>query len=470
MTVHSRVHPRSIEGAFKALGAFFMVWGTAWLATGSFLGAVASIKLHKPDFLAECVLLTFGRVYPAYLNALIYGWGSNAIFGLGLWIMGRLCKSPIPQRYKGVLWVAGFFWNVGVVLGIGSILLGNMTSLELLEMPAWVTPFLLFAYALIGVWGVVAFRYRTLDTVYVSQWYLFGALFWFPWMYSTAQVMGVLAPARGVVQAIVGTWFAHNVVLLWLAPMGFAVAYYLIPKMRGQPVRHYSLTTLGFWAFAFLAGWTGTASLNGGPIPVWVSSVGVAASVLLLLPVLIIVLNYHLTLRSGYGQVLSQPGGGFVVLGIGALSLFGLAIPVMALPEVSAVLELTYVRDAHFFLGVYGFFTLTFLGATEFILISQIKPEIKDSRRWAGFWRKVHFVLTALGVMLVTVGLSGAGWIQGSAMEMLDGDGQPIYALPSIGAHTQSWLQWSSIGWVLLAFGQMILFLRVLMTVRFIQR
>ena len=461
MTPASKARINPIDSAFKVPGRLFILWAAAWLATATLLGTIASIKLHKPDFLAQSELLTFGRIYPAFLNALIYGWANNAIFAIGLWMMGRLCRSPIPQKYREILRVAGLFWNIGVVLGIGSILTGNTTSLELLEMPATVTPFLLVAYALIGVWGVVAFRSRTWDPVYVAQWYLLGAFFWFPWLYSAAQVLGVLAPARGVVQAIVGTWFAHSVVMLWLVPVALAAAYYFIPKMLGRPLQHYSLTTLGFWAFASLAGWVGTASLNGGPTPLWIGSVGVAASVLLLLPVLIIMLNYYLTLHGNYAQILAVPGGRFIVLGVGAFALFGLTIPIMALPEVSAVLELTYTRDAHFILGVYGFFTLIMLGAIECILLSQ--GDSKSKTAWVSrFGTRLHVLSTLLGLILVVVGLGTAGFIQGSELQALNAEGQPLYAFSDILKHTHLSLRWSSVGWVLLAFGQVTFFFRVL--------
>lgn len=47
-----------------------------WLLFGSLLALVASIKMHTPGFLADSPWLTFGRVRPAHLNTMIYGWAS----------------------------------------------------------------------------------------------------------------------------------------------------------------------------------------------------------------------------------------------------------------------------------------------------------------------------------------------------------------------------------------------------------
>lgn len=65
----------------------------AWLAVGSLLGEVASVKMHWPDFLSQAAPLTFGRIRPAHLNAMIYGWASNAMFGVSLWLMTRLVRT-----------------------------------------------------------------------------------------------------------------------------------------------------------------------------------------------------------------------------------------------------------------------------------------------------------------------------------------------------------------------------------------
>jgi len=102
------------------------------------------------------------------------------------------------------------------------------------------TPLLFVAYALIGVWAVITFRFRKSEHIYVSQWYLLAALFWFPWLYSIAQIMLIFEAARGTVQALVNWWFAHNVLGLWFTPIGLAAAYYFIPKVLGKPIHSYS--------------------------------------------------------------------------------------------------------------------------------------------------------------------------------------------------------------------------------------
>ena len=42
-----------------------------WLVVGSVFGLLASLKFHAPNLLADCPWLTYGRVQPAQMNALI---------------------------------------------------------------------------------------------------------------------------------------------------------------------------------------------------------------------------------------------------------------------------------------------------------------------------------------------------------------------------------------------------------------
>ena len=72
---------------------FFFTSGAAWLAVAILLGIISSAKLHSPDFLSGCSFLTYGRVQPAHMNALIYGWGCQAAFGSLVWLMARLSRQ-----------------------------------------------------------------------------------------------------------------------------------------------------------------------------------------------------------------------------------------------------------------------------------------------------------------------------------------------------------------------------------------
>ena len=72
---------------------FFFTSGAAWLAVSIILGVIASAKVHSPNFLSCSGWLTYGRVFPAHVNTLVYGWGAQAAFGAIIWLMARLSRQ-----------------------------------------------------------------------------------------------------------------------------------------------------------------------------------------------------------------------------------------------------------------------------------------------------------------------------------------------------------------------------------------
>ena len=74
-----------------------LAFGSAakWLVIGLLLGVVAAIKMHAPAFLAHCPWLTYGRVRPAYFDAIVYGFLSQAGIGAALWTLARCGRGRL---------------------------------------------------------------------------------------------------------------------------------------------------------------------------------------------------------------------------------------------------------------------------------------------------------------------------------------------------------------------------------------
>src|SRR5438552_17615222 len=95
----------------------------AWLILGTLLAVFVSWKLHSPDLLGDVSFLTWGRVRPAHMNIMVYGWASMAGMGTAIWLMARLCRTVL--RFPLLLVAGAAFWNIGVLIGVGAILLGD---------------------------------------------------------------------------------------------------------------------------------------------------------------------------------------------------------------------------------------------------------------------------------------------------------------------------------------------------------
>ncbi len=446
-----KVQLSEIDESMRTPSILFLSAAVCWLVIGSFFALVASIKLHSPDFLANVEWLTFGRARSAHLNAMAFGWANNAIFAVSLWIMARLCKTAV--RHGGLLIIAGIFWNIGVTIGVIGILTGGLTSVEWLEMPPQVAPILAFSYILIGVWGVIAFRFRQLGHVYVSQWYILAALFWFPWLYIIAQTMIFIEPARGTVQAITNWWFAHNVLGLWFTPVGLGAIYYFLPKVLGRPIYSYYLSVLGFWSLALFYNWAGVHHLIGGPIPVWLISAGIVASVMMVIPVIVTAINHHFTAVGNARATWASPTLRFIVFGAMSYTLASLFGSGMALRDVNVVTHFTQFTVGHAHHGVYAFFTMVMYGSIYFMMPRML------NREWpSAALIKTHFWCCAIGIGIMLVGLHVGGWIQGMMMNELTPDGNPKYTFLEVVHALVPWLFSRSVSGVLLTIGHIAFF------------
>jgi cytochrome c oxidase cbb3-type subunit 1 len=438
--VATRARLSAIDRSMKWPALFFLVSAVMWLLAGTVFALLTAIKMTNPSFFGDIEWLTFGRVRSAHLNAMIYGWAFNAGFAVALWIMARLCRSEV--RHSGLLLVAGAFWNLSVTAGIAGILAGGMTSVEWLEMPVYVMPLLVFSYSVIGVWGVIAFRFRQSGHIYVSQWYILAALFWFPWLYTIAGVMIFFEPARGTVQAVTNWWYASNLIGLWFTPIGLAAAYYLIPKVIGRPIYSYYLSMLGFWTLALFYSWSGINHLIGGPLPAWVITIGIVASLMMVMPVVVTAVNLHMTVVGRFRQVFASPTLLFVVFGSISYTLVSFIGSTMALRSVNEVTHFTHFTVGHAHHGVYAFYTMVMFGAIYFIVPRLVYREWPSSALI-----KCHFYMTAGGITIMILALYIGGWRQGLSLNNADID------FIEIVKSTIPWLHARSVSGLLIAIG-----------------
>ena len=91
-----------------------------WLLIGSGFEIIATLKFHKPNLLADYAWLTYGRVRPAFTNAVLYGFCLQAGLGVALWLIARLGGARVAYPLATTIG-AGLF-NFGVTTGILGIL------------------------------------------------------------------------------------------------------------------------------------------------------------------------------------------------------------------------------------------------------------------------------------------------------------------------------------------------------------
>jgi len=377
-----------------------------WLLLGSVYGVIASLKLHFPDWLTGDAVLTFGRIRPAHLNVVAYGWASMAGVGVGLWLVPRLFKTELVGGRYATL--GAVLWNAGVALGTIALLAGFSDGLEWLEFPWQIDILLVLGGALAAVPLIMTILRRRVHHLYVSAWYLIGALVWFPMLFVTGNLHALFT---GTEQGILNWWFAHNVLGLWMTPLGLAAAYYFIPKLTGTPIYSYTLSLIGFWALALFYSQVGVHHLIGGPVPTWLATLSIVTSVMMIIPVVAVAVNHHMTVQPRWRMVLHSPTLRFVVLGAMMYTFASVQGSIEALRSVNTVTHFTHYTVAHAHMGVYGFFSFVLFGSIYFILPRLLAWE------WPHAWAiSLHFWLVFLGFGIYFWPLSVGGWLQGLAM------------------------------------------------------
>src|SRR6202171_2819304 len=412
VTIHDveKVERALIDSSTRLPVLFFYASAIAWLLLGTLLAGWTSWKLHAPDLLANYSFLTWGRVRPAHMNVMVYGWASMAGIGTAIWLMARLCRTTL--RHPLLLIGGGAFWNLGVLLGVGGILAGDSTGYEWLEFPPYAAIVLFVAYSLVVSWAMLMFRFRRGDYIYITQWYLLGAFLWFPWVYGAAQVMLFVVPVQGVMQEAVTWWFANNLLFLWFGAIGLGTAYYMIPKVIGRPVYSYHLATIGFWTYALFSSWTGMQHAIDGPFPAWMVTASIAATILTIIPVATVGLNHHMTMVGNFQLMRYSPTLRFTVFGAMSYTVFSAVGVLMSLRSVARYLSFTQASVAFSHMGLYAFYSMVIFGCMYYIVPRLVGRE----------WRyasliKLHFWMAVYGVGLMSLMLLAGALVEGTSLD-----------------------------------------------------
>ena len=432
----------------------YYVSAVCWLLLGSVAAMISSLKLHHPEFLADWTWFTFGRIRAVHLNTVIYGWSSMVGIGTLLWLEARLSKVRLPHRV--LLPTTVMIWNLGVLWGVVEVMAGNSTGVEWLEFPTRVLTF--FGYVLLVLFWVSLkmFSRRRVRHTYVSQWYLFASTLWFPILYVAAVLLPVTGLVSGAAGATTNWWYAHNLLGLYLTPMGLATVYYLIPKVTGEPIHSYHLSVLGFWTNALFYSWAGTHHLVGGPLPAWIITVGIVGSLMMFIPVITVAINHHLTMVGRFHMLRTSPTLRFTVFGAMCYTAVSFQGSLESLRSVSQVAHFTHYTIAHSHLGLYAFYTMVMFGAMYYVMPRLTRNEWSSARLI-----KTHFWSSACGILLYFAALSWAGWHQGQMMN------DPGVAFLRVVEYTKPYLVARSLAGTLMTAGHIafaILMFRILYT------
>jgi cytochrome c oxidase cbb3-type subunit 1 len=193
-----------------------------------------------------------------------------------------------------------YLWNGTLLVAFALLLLGHNKGLEVAEFPNPLPVLLAAALFLIAYQVFMTIARRKEEKIFVSLWYIVSALVWtgMNLLYGNL-VIPYAAP--GINNVALHGLYIHYVVGLWITPAGLAVIYFFLPAAAKRPLYSHKLSLIGFWSLAFFYPFVGIHHYLYSPIPAWTQTVAIFASMMLIIPVLTVVVNFFGTLKGNWG-------------------------------------------------------------------------------------------------------------------------------------------------------------------------
>lgn len=347
--------------------------------------------------------LGWGRLRYAHTQGIMLGWLGNAFLAFLYHGVPILTGRPVTSRRLG-LWMFGL-WNLAIMVpGWLLVLAGVSQPLEWAEFPLVIDALVIGALALAVVQFLPGFFARGLESLYVSSWYIIGALVFTLLSYPMGNLVPEFVPgASGA--AFSGLWI-HDAVGLFVTPMALAIIYFVIPASTRRPVFSHFLSMLGFWLLFFLYPLNGTHHYIFSVIPMPAQIGAILASALLGVTVVIVVTNLFLSMR-GAGWIAKDPGLRYVATG----TLFYLIVSVQGASQAQMAVQQT----VHFTDWVVGHSHLAMLGFASFAAAGGL-VHAWQRIPWARYNAQAiewSYWLLVAGMVTMFVDLTIAGVVQG---------------------------------------------------------
>lgn len=394
--------------SLKELVIWYIGASVFWLIFGTLVGQYVGMKFVWPE-MDTVSWLSFGRLRPVHTNAVFWGWASLAMVGLGNFVIVRTSNTKL-YSYKIAWWALGLM-NLTVVLGSIFLMAGiNNGGGEYREY-IWpvMAPFAIgLILTLYNFYQTVASRKIT--EIYVSNYYLFGALIWT----ITIVIIAYLPNFQdGLGETVIQGYYMHQGVGMWFMTFTLGLIYYYLPSSLNKPIYSYSLGVLAFWTQMFFYTLIGTHHFIFSPLPWWLQTVAIVFSAGMFIPVLAGTTNFLMTMRGSWNEITKSYVLPFFLVGVIFYFVGSTQGSLQAFRFTNFVWHFTDFNVAHSHITMYGIITFI-LWACIYAILPKITGK-SPKQLFVG----VHFWLAFIGLfaymmsMMVGGTLKGLSWIEG---------------------------------------------------------
>ncbi len=361
--------------------------------------------------------LAAGRVRLIHTNLAAYGWLVNGFTAMLYYAIPRLTGKRVWSDSIGNLIFAT--WQFILLAAGAGFLLGKAQAIEWGETPTGFRPgtfelnwipvdaLIVVGAVLVIIQFMVPLYNARKTKFYVSLWYFTAGLVWLALTY----LMGNIIPEwilPGAAGAAVTGLFIHDLVGLYVTPMGWGLMYFFVPLILRKPIWSHSLSVIGFWALAFFYPLGGVHHFLLSPIPDYVEYGAITTTIAIEVVVTTVVVNFFMTLRGRWDALRTSMAIRWFYAGaiMYFITCFQCAFQVTWMFQ--KIIHFTDWVVGHAHLIMFGTFTFWMFGVIDWLW-----PRI-CRRNWASqSLRSWHFWLSVLGVSIMFFDLMIAGLIAG---------------------------------------------------------
>ena len=433
---------------------------------GMLVGLILALMFLFPNITDGISWLSFGRLRPLHTNAVIFAFVGNAMFAGIYYSLQRLLKARMFSDFLSNLNFWG--WQLIIVAAAVSLPLGYSTSKEYAELEWPIDIAIALIWVAFGINMIGTILKRRERHLYVAIWFYIATfvtvavLHIFNSLALPVSGMKSYSVYAGVQDALVQWWYGHNAVAFFLTTPFLGLMYYFVPKVANRPVYSYRLSIVHFWSLIFLYIWAGPHHLLYSALPTWAQNLGVVFSVMLIAPSWGGMINGLLTLRGVWDKVREEPVLKFFVVAITGYGMSTFEGPMLSLKNVNAIAHYTDWIIAHVHVGA-----LAWNGFMSFGIIYWLIPRMSKTTLFSTKLANFHFWIGTLGIILYTLPMYVAGFLQASMWKQFNPDGTLTYGnfLETV---TQImpmyWMR--AIGGTLYLTGMLVLVYNIIQTVR----
>lgn len=362
-------------------------------------------------------LLAPGHLRLIHTNMAAYGWLVNGFTAMAYYAVPRLTGNRVASNKLGMLIFV--VWQFILLATISGFLMDRAQAIEWGETPTgfrpgtfelnWIPVDLLVtigAVLLITQFMVPLYQARK-QKYYVTLWYFTAGFVWLALTYLMGNILPewVLPGASGA--AVTGL-FIHDLVGLYVTPMGWGLMYFFVPLILKRPIWSHSLSVIGFWALAFFYPLGGVHHFLISPIPDYVEYGAITTTIAIEVVVTTVVVNFFMTLRGKWAALRTNMAIRWFYVGAVMYFITCLQCSFQVTWTFQKIIHFSDWVVGHAHLIMFGTFTFWLYGVIEWLWPRMTRREwhSENLRRW-------HFWFATIGITTMFLTLTMAGLIAG---------------------------------------------------------